>query len=48
MGEKTDELRPNPLAIKPITAPLLLGNHVTGRTMVTSDNIAIEEELMTP
>ena len=48
MGEKTVELRPNPLAMKPITTPLLLGNHVTGRTIVTSERIANEDELRTP
>ena len=42
------ELRPNPLAMKPMTLPLWSGNQVTGRVMVTSVTRARAEELTIP
>ena len=42
------ELRPNPLAMKPMTLPLWSGNQVTGRVMVTRVMMAREEELTMP
>ena len=42
------ELRPNPLAMKPMTLPLWSGNQETGRVMVTRVTMAREEELTIP
>ena len=42
------ELRPNPLAMKPMTLPLWSGNQVTGSVMVTRVMRAREEELTMP
>ena len=42
------ELRPNPLAMKPMTLPLWSGNQVTGSVMVTRVIMAREQELTMP
>ena len=42
------ELRPKPLAMKPMTLPRWSGNQVTGRVMVTMVMMAREEELTIP
>ena len=42
------ELRPNPLAMKPMTLPRWSGNQETGRVMVTRVTMARAEELTIP
>ena len=42
------ELRPKPLAMKPMTLPRWSGNQVTGRVMVTMMMMAREEQLTIP